>query len=235
MKQSLGQVVDMETPERASAMGPVLFFGLLVYAFLTGSPVEPDYLNPAETMDMAAAGKAGAQPVAPARIAGMMALTPAADIRIVRTEPPGMRAAAPDGTAAVRHAPTPLPVLLAASPSIADPIVLHKTVAPDSVRTGLPDVQTAVNRFARPDPPRTAAVPAAPRPMPRPDWQVVNGDFVNLRVAPDLQAPSVTQLNRGTRGLRIAVDGDWSRVNFLTLDPPRTGWMASRYLAPPGR
>jgi len=43
----------MANSEHASGLGPVVFFGLSIYMLVMGSPIEPEYLNPSETMDMA--------------------------------------------------------------------------------------------------------------------------------------------------------------------------------------
>jgi len=47
----------MANSDHASGLGPVVFFGLSAYMLVMGSPVEPEYLNPSETMDMAEAAR----------------------------------------------------------------------------------------------------------------------------------------------------------------------------------
>lgn len=87
---------------------------------------------------------------------------------------------------------------------------------------------------------RTMSRPSAPPEAPRQaravplEWVEVDGFRVNLRRGPGLTEAVFAQFAPGVRALRLDQAGEWSLVNFVTLNPPLTGWMFSTYLVPIG-
>ncbi len=61
-------------------------------------------------------------------------------------------------------------------------------------------------------------------------YRIVTGGNVNQRTGPSTSNPVMGQLARDTRVTKLREQGGWTQIS----SPLGTGWMSSRYLAPPG-
>lgn len=59
---------------------------------------------------------------------------------------------------------------------------------------------------------------------------IVTGSSVNQRTGPGTGSPVMGQLAQGTRVKKLGDEGGWTQIS----SPLGTGWMSSRFLAPPG-
>lgn len=213
----------MDATTQSSVLGPATFFGLSLYVLVTSTPADPDYVNPADAMNVDEVSKGPA-------IAALFAPFP--DVGPPESPPKAPRIFAPQPVAPAESADRPA----ASAPEAVMPEVTLETAVlaqpprPVSARIALP------GRDARPTDDVPVAAPGAdpgPKFAPPPhEWFEVTGSNVNVRTGPGLEHPSVTLLDRGILGLRIAVEGDWTLLQFPLIEVPVLGWMSSEYLVP---
>jgi len=216
----------MPQSQPSSFIGPALFFGLIIYTLLSQNMVPVSYLDPGETMDMAAATHPDTLAKAAKPIAAY-ALPPGP----VRRQPRPARLAlapttGPRDYARVTH---PAPTTRKSVVDGQTPVTLARARVGAALDATIPTFDTPgpVAARSQPLPSATADVAIA---APIHDWVIISGDFVNLRSGPGVTFASLAQVNTGARALRADINGRWSQVSFLTQNQRLSGWIASIYL-----
>lgn len=213
----------MDATTQSSVLGPATFFGLSLYVLVTSTPAEQEFANPADMMNLDDLARG---PLLAALFA------PFPDIGPPEHPPSAPRIFALQQVAPAAPADRPAP----AAPGAIAPIVpvetavLRQPPAPVLTTVMLP-AHDARPADGVPETPPGADLDTGFAPPPH-DWFEVAGSSVNVRTGPGTAHPSLTQLDRGIPGLRIAVDGDWTLLQFPQGDTPVQGWMSSDYLEP---
>jgi len=218
----------MKPRSQPAVAGPVIFFGLIIYTMFAPSIDLTDYANPADTMNLAEI----TTPQDDVRVRDIFAdfapvrPVPVAPARLARAPLPDQ--AGFDGTVLVTQQ-SASPVRFFATPE-AFRIAAPSLPPEDSARPMPPLPLAPLARSVTPDMPATAQ-PRAYQPGVH-DWVRVTGNAVNLRSAPSRTAEVERQFDSGAIALKVAESGVWSRLTFLTRDPPVSGWMATQFLRP---
>lgn len=211
--------VDSET----SFLGPAVFVGLSAFVLVTQGAPEVVFLDPAETMDMAAAVVPGALADAEALlvIAQVTQVVATAGTLVPRAGgalPSARVEAGFDGLArlAVPEVSVGLGAIAAPDLDVLDQLFAGwgarpVVVAPDTLPLAAPV------RFLPPVGPHVRAA--------------ITGDLVRVRLEPDLAGAILARVNTGDLGLVLEHRGGWTLVQFARADGPLAGWVSAEFLA----
>ncbi|WP_425037516.1 SH3 domain-containing protein [Primorskyibacter sp. S187A] len=207
-----------------AGMGATLFIGLSVLALITQGDPEIIYANPQVTM-------------ADVRLDEAQEALPAS-VEMVAPKPVGFEDRAVALAAVDEMAPLAPPVVQEIRTVAQAPGALRAQVqlaqigaapSPDRLIFTAPDRWPATAPLAQPTSRATSpGLDPGATPVPAPLMARLTGDFVRLRVAPNVGAAEIGSFDTGTLVTVLEQEGAWWRLSIAGQE----GWMFARYLEP---